>query len=104
VIPFGYDYLDEIGFTGRLHGIEITEGLLLDNRAEVTNKLLHFRNSGVQISLDDFGTGYSAMAYLKRFPIDILEDRQVFRSDMVTDPGDQALSSKRLSSWHTNLV
>lgn len=71
--------------------IEITEGLLLENREEVTKKLLQFQAEGVQIALDDFGTGYSAMAYLKKYKIDYLKIDQSFVRDMVSDPGDQAI-------------
>lgn len=71
--------------------VEITEGLLLDDRPEVVNTLLAFRDAGVEISLDDFGTGYSAMSYLKKFDIDYLKIDRSFIRDMATDPVDRAI-------------
>jgi hypothetical protein len=53
--------------------VEITEGLLLDASAAVTNQLLAFRDAGIQVSLDDFGTGYSSLSYLRKFDIDYLK-------------------------------
>ncbi len=85
------EYLTAIGLPTSCIAIEITEGLLLDDRAEVAEKLSHLRGSGFSISLDDFGTGYSAMAYLKKFSIDFLKIDRSFVRDMATDQGDQAI-------------
>ncbi|MDO8788234.1 MAG: EAL domain-containing protein [Sulfuritalea sp.] len=85
------DYLKEIGLPARCIAIEITEGVLLDDRPEVAAKLLQFRAAGFRVSLDDFGTGYSAMSYLKKFPLDFLKVDQTFVRDMATDRGDQAI-------------
>jgi len=85
------DYLKEIGLPAKCIAIEITEGLLLDDRPEVAAKLRQFRDAGFRLSLDDFGTGYSAMSYLKKFPLDFLKIDQSFVRDMVTDQGDQAI-------------
>lgn len=85
------DHLQQAGLSCEYICIEITEGLLLDERAEVLEKLLQFRDAGIQVSLDDFGTGYSAMAYLKRFDIDYLKIDQSFVQDMDNDPNDRAI-------------
>jgi len=85
------DYLNEIGLPARCIAIEITEGLLLDDRPEVAAKLRQFRAAGFRVSLDDFGTGYSAMSYLKRFPLDFIKIDQSFVRDMATDQDDQAI-------------
>jgi diguanylate cyclase (GGDEF)-like protein/PAS domain S-box-containing protein len=85
------EHLAQIGLPPECIVIEITEGLLLDARVEVREKLRQFRDSGVRISLDDFGTGFSAMAYLKRFHLDFLKIDQSFVRDMHDDPNDQAI-------------
>jgi EAL domain-containing protein (putative c-di-GMP-specific phosphodiesterase class I) len=85
------EHLAEIGLPPSCMVIEITEGLLLDDRPEVAEKLLRFRRADIQISLDDFGTGYSAMGYLKKFPIDFLKIDQSFVRGMATDPSDLAI-------------
>lgn len=72
--------------------VEITEGLLLDDRMDVLEQLGRFVEAGVQVSLDDFGTGYSAMAYLKKFPIDYLKIDRSFVRDIETDPNDRAIA------------
>lgn len=57
----------------------------------VTEKLLAYRDAGVQVSLDDFGTGYSSLAYLKKFDIDYLKIDQSFTRNIDTDESDQTL-------------
>jgi diguanylate cyclase (GGDEF)-like protein len=71
--------------------MEITEGLLMDDRTEVKDTLLAYRDAGIQVSLDDFGTGYSAMSYLQRFDIDYIKIDQSFVRNMVNNSGDQAI-------------
>ena len=86
------DYLQQIGLSGKHLIIEITEGLLLDVTPVISDKLLAFRDAGIQVSIDDFGTGYSALSYLKKFHIDYLKIDQSFVHDMTYDASDAALS------------
>jgi diguanylate cyclase (GGDEF)-like protein len=53
--------------------LEVTESLLLEDSAQVERTFRDLKLIGVRLALDDFGTGYSALAYLHRFPIDILK-------------------------------
>lgn len=71
--------------------VEITEGLLLDASMGVTDKLLSYRDAGIQVSLDDFGTGYSSLAYLKKFDIDYLKIDQSFTRNLESDSDGVAL-------------
>lgn len=86
------DQLRKSGLPGECLIIEITEGVLLNERASVTDKLAQLRAAGVQIAVDDFGTGYSALAYLKKFDVDFLKIDRSFVRDLATDPSDLALS------------
>ena len=92
--------LHELGLPGNSITIEITEGLLLNAVADVTDKLRRCRNAGIQMAIDDFGTGYSSLAYLKRFHIDYLKIDQSFVRDIETDPNDLALSQAIIVMAH----
>jgi predicted signal transduction protein with EAL and GGDEF domain len=89
---FCIEHLRAIGLNPNAVVVEITEGLLLDDHADVMNKLRRFHQEGMQLALDDFGTGYSAMAYLKKFNIDYLKIDRSFIRDLETDPGDRAIA------------
>jgi diguanylate cyclase (GGDEF)-like protein len=81
--------------------IEITETLLMEMGKEVTDKLLQFRDQGIQVSLDDFGTGYSSLAYLKQFHIDYLKIDKSFVSNLKPDSHDFVLCEAIIVMAHT---
>ena len=85
------EYLKQQGMPGQSIVIEITEGLLLNAESKIKEKLLFFRDAGIQISIDDFGTGYSPLAYLKCFGIDYLKIDRSFVHNLDTDADNQAL-------------
>ncbi|HEU0188612.1 MAG TPA: EAL domain-containing protein [Gallionella sp.] len=93
-------HLQGIGLTGQNIVIEITEGLLLKAAVGVTNKLLSFRDAGIQVAIDDFGTGYSSLSYLKKFDIDYLKIDKSFVDNLETDINDVALSEAIIVMAH----
>src|SRR5690554_1537324 len=86
------DYLKTLELDAKHLSIEITEGLLLNASDDVKDKLLQFRDAGIQVAIDDFGVGYSALSYLKRFDIDYLKIDQSFIQNLETDQNDLMLS------------
>ncbi len=86
-----FDYLRELGLPGQSIVVEITEGLLMDAGALITDQLLAFRDAGIQVSLDDFGTGYSSLSYLKKFDIDYLKIDQSFTRNLSPNATDLTL-------------
>jgi Amt family ammonium transporter len=74
--------LRDTGLPAGLLGIEITEGLLLDESRAPQDALAALKRLGVRLLLDDFGTGYSSLSYLSRFPVDVLKVDRSFVSDL----------------------
>jgi len=72
--------LAESGLPGESLGIEITEGVLIDNTSTAGGMLSEMRKLGARVYLDDFGTGYSSLSYLQRFPIDAVKIDRSFVS------------------------
>jgi len=90
-----YDWLhllDKYQIDGKQIVVEITENLLLDVSEKVINRLMEYREMGIQIAIDDFGTGYSALSYLSKFNLDYLKIDRSFTKDVVTDPSTLALT------------
>jgi diguanylate cyclase (GGDEF)-like protein/PAS domain S-box-containing protein len=83
-----FAYLENLEISPKSIVIEITEGLLMESRDEISNQLLNFRDQGIQVALDDFGTGYSSMAYLKKFDIDYIKIDQSFVRNLSPDSED----------------
>lgn len=72
------EHLASLNLPGQSVSVEITESLLMENKDEILDQLLFFRDMGMQVALDDFGTGYSSLAYLKKFDIDYLKIDRAF--------------------------
>jgi EAL domain-containing protein (putative c-di-GMP-specific phosphodiesterase class I) len=51
----------------------MTEGVLINDRDEMTARLQELRALGVRLALDDFGSGYSSLSYLQTLPFDKLK-------------------------------
>lgn len=83
--------LHALGLPGESIVAEITEGLLLDTSASVSELLLGMREAGIRVSLDDFGTGYSSLSYLQKFDIDFIKIDQSFVRHLGTQATDLAL-------------
>ena len=83
--------LAETGFDPRYLEFEITESVLMESSAAVSEVLADLKAMGISISVDDFGTGYSSLSYLKRFPIDALKIDRSFVRDLPKDQDDAAI-------------
>ncbi|RDB42271.1 phosphodiesterase [Halomonas sp. DQ26W] len=79
-------------------GLELTESVLLDERAgDIVPRLKALRDRGHRIAIDDFGTGYSSLSYLKRLPLDKIKLDRAFIRSLPDDPADAAIVSAVLA-------
>jgi diguanylate cyclase (GGDEF)-like protein len=64
--------------------LEITESLLLSDSEAMIARLRQLKRLGLRLALDDFGTGHSALAYLHRFPIDMIKIDRSFVAELAS--------------------
>lgn len=95
------EQLRNLKIAGNSIVIEITEGILMNSSATVTDSLIQFRDAGIQVAVDDFGTGYSSLAYLKKFDIDYLKIDQSFVRNLSPDSSDRALCEAIVRMAHS---
>jgi diguanylate cyclase (GGDEF)-like protein/PAS domain S-box-containing protein len=93
--------LAQTGLDARYLELELTEGVIMQDREDVIETLRALKTIGVTLSLDDFGTGYSSLSYLKRFPIDIVKIDQSFIRDITSDPSDASLTKAIITMAHS---
>lgn len=94
------EYLRERCLGSKTISLEITEGMLMENSADIENCLLLIRDAGIEVALDDFGTGYSSLAYLKRLDIDFLKIDRSFVRNLHPDSNDLALCEAMIVMAH----
>ncbi len=88
------------GASGQDLEFELTESILMKNSRETAEKLMTFKNWGINISIDDFGTGYSSLQYLKNFPHDKIKIDQSFIRDLTTDKNSASIVTTIISMAH----
>lgn len=66
-------HLRDFGLSPDLLGLEITEGLLMEQGTASAHTLRQIKAMGVALAIDDFGTGYSSLSYLQAFDVDKLK-------------------------------
>ena len=65
--------LAESGIPPHCLELELTESALIADIERTAQMLRELHELGVKLAVDDFGTGYSGLAYLRKFPIDVLK-------------------------------
>ena len=83
--------LADLGLPPEVLMLEITEGVILNERSVAIETMDTLRKLGVGLSLDDFGTGYSSLSRLAHLPIRELKIDRSFISDVENDPCARAI-------------
>ncbi len=81
--------------------LEITESAVMHDRRRAGEILHELKALGIRIAIDDFGTGYASLANLKQLPVDQVKVDQSFVRDIVSDPGDAAITQAVIAMAHS---
>ncbi|ANG64492.1 hypothetical protein A8C75_19795 [Marinobacterium aestuarii] len=85
------DLVTEHRIPANMLELEMTENILLDDHAKISETLDQLQAMGLKLSLDDFGTGYSSLSYLRRFSFDALKIDRSFIQGLPQDQDGCAL-------------
>ncbi len=83
--------LEETGLAPSALVLEITESMVMEDAEYNVDVLGRLKDLGVRVAVDDFGTGYSNLAYLKRFPMDMMKIDKSFVDGLGEKPEDTAI-------------
>src|ERR687897_2348664 len=92
--------LEETGLTPDTLVLEITESMIMEDAEYNVDVLGRLKDLGVRVAVDDLGTGYSNLAYLKRFPMDMLKIDKSFINGLGEKPEDTAIVEAVISFTH----
>nr|MDP9478110.1 EAL domain-containing protein [Actinomycetota bacterium] len=93
--------LEETGLEARCLGLEITEGVAMDDAESTIETLGRLKGLGVRLAIDDFGKGFSSLNYVKRFPVDCLKIDRSFVSGICERPEDLAIAQAVITLGHS---
>jgi diguanylate cyclase (GGDEF)-like protein/PAS domain S-box-containing protein len=85
------EILADQGLPPQVLMLEITEGVIMNDRSVAIETMNALRKLGVGLSLDDFGTGYSSLSRLAHLPIRELKIDRSFMRDVEKDPSARAI-------------
>jgi diguanylate cyclase (GGDEF)-like protein len=89
LVSFIHQEIQKNGIAPQSLQVEITEGLLMVDKAGSATTLSELKVIGISLAIDDFGTGYSSLQYLQRLPVDIIKIDQSFVSP-ISDVNERA--------------
>jgi diguanylate cyclase (GGDEF)-like protein len=80
--------------------IEITETVAMAGAETTIEILTKLKALGVRLAIDDFGTGFSSLAYLKRFPVDLLKIDKSFVDGVALNGHDTSIVQAVITLGH----
>lgn len=102
------DLVAHIGDRLNCHGVpadalilEITEGMLISERARSRSVGDALKKLGVKLSIDDFGTGWSSLARLQEMTVDELKLDGVFVERLANEPRSIAIVRSTVALAHS---
>jgi EAL domain-containing protein (putative c-di-GMP-specific phosphodiesterase class I) len=93
--------LNDSGMAPNLLELEITEGMVMHNPAQIISILSKIKSMGVRLAIDDFGTGYSSLAKIQHFPVDTLKIDRSFIRNIPQDAEDKAITEAIIAMGKT---
>jgi diguanylate cyclase (GGDEF)-like protein len=92
--------IEETQLPPSLLELELSERGVLRAESDIIQQLNAIKAMGVRLSVDDFGTGHAAIAYLRKFDLDVLKIDRSYVKNLETDDDDVAIASAIVAMAH----
>ncbi|WP_223907204.1 EAL domain-containing protein [Rhodoferax lithotrophicus] len=93
--------LQDTGASPHLLRLEVTEGIVMQDKHEVIAKMRELCALGLSFSIDDFGTGYSSLSYIQTLPLAELKIDKAFVNELTTSERAQAIVKAIIAIGHS---
>ncbi len=100
-IPLLERMIDRAGLEPGMLALDLTEGLIAEDRAEVWEALEEVRRKGVRLMLDDFGTGITSLGHLKRLAPEAVKLQSAYLADIVPETSAAAMIGALIAMAHS---
>jgi EAL domain-containing protein (putative c-di-GMP-specific phosphodiesterase class I) len=94
------DVIEKTGIDPGCLILEITETVAMAGAETTIEIMTKLKALGVLLAIDDFGTGFSSLAYLKRFPVDLLKIDKSFVDGVALRGHDTAIVEAIIALGH----
>ena len=85
------EYLKELNLSTERVILEITEHMMMNQNARVSQKIALLHEAGFRFAIDDFGTGYSSLSALRNCNFGVLKIDSSFTAQITQGNSDRAL-------------
>jgi len=92
--------LEEYAIAPSMIELEITESMLVTNKAKTIKQLHKLHLLGFKIAIDDFGTGYSSFSYMRSFTIDTIKIDKSFIDTIENDQQSRIVTKAMITLGH----
>lgn len=93
-------YIKSLGLASHSISVDIKEGVLLNDRADVSDRIGALHDAGIEVAVDDFGTGNLSIAELKKFDIDTIKIDLPLVHGMTGQASSQTVSQAIIAMAH----
>ena len=100
-IPLLERMLERADLEPGMLALDLTEGLIAEDRAEVWGAIDEIKAKGVRLMLDDFGTGITSLGHLKRLAPDAVKLQSAYLADIVPETSAAAMIGALIAMAHS---
>ena len=93
-------HIKSLGLASHSISVDIKEEVLLNETADVSNRIGALHDAGIEVAIDDFGTGNLSIAKLKKLAVDTIKIDLALVHDMTGEASSLTVSQAIIAMAH----